>query len=349
MNQNSQNPTIISQSKEIEVDQSFYKIVILGVFAAGLNVAGVYFFNQFLITAESGNLILSLIAGILFLALIILQVFLIKSRFRLGLLMFVEAFAPVVLFYSRFTVFNEIPFPLVIGAVIFFVFLCVASMRGHRTLANSLKIKFWVVAKSVTPKATSGLLLFFAVLIYLNYFKWGNFNETLGQRFVSESIRSSEAAIRIWIPNFSSNKPIGDTINDFIESQLKNMKADKSGDLKVNFDQLPEAAQKIMIEEAAKGIKGYLGKTLSSFNVKDSLSDVVYRFLKNYAERLSATSKSMVGIVISLLIFFALKGIAALFYWFIELIGYLIFKFVLVTNFAHINLETRSREFVILS
>ncbi|MDI6820656.1 MAG: hypothetical protein QMD65_00560 [Patescibacteria group bacterium] len=349
LNQNQQSPVIISQSKEIEADQSFYKVIILGIIIVLLGVAGVYCFNQFLITAESGNFILSLVASILFLTLVILQIFLVKSKSRLGFILFIEAFAPLAIFYSHF--FPEFSLPLLIGAVLFFVFMCSAAMKGYRILANSLKINFWVIAKSITPKATSGLLLFFAVLVYLNYFVWGNFNEALGQRFISEFLRSGEPVIRIWIPNFSSEKSIGDTINIFAEKQIRSMNFDKNSGIDPNtsFDQLSDDAKKSMIEDATHGFKSYLSKTLGLVNMKDSVSNVVYRFLENYMSQLSVANKSIIGIAISFFVFLTLKGIAFFFYWLIELIAFLIFKFLLAINFAHIGLETRSREFIVLS
>ena len=47
--------------------------------------------------------------------------------------------------------------------------------------------------------------------------------------------------------------------------------------------------------------------------------------------------------------FLTVKGIAALLLWPLEAIAFLIFKFALVTNFAHVALENRSREFIVLS
>ena len=57
----------------------------------------------------------------------------------------------------------------------------------------------------------------------------------------------------------------------------------------------------------------------------------------------------MVGIGTAALVFFSLKGIVALFYWLIELLAFLVFKFLLTIRFAHVSAEMRSREFISLS
>jgi len=353
LNQTSLSPTIISQSGAVETDQNFYKVIIFGVIIVLLGIAGVYCFNQFLITAESANFVLSLVASIIFLALVVLQVFFVKSRTRLIFLLFIEAIAPLVIFYSHFL--SGFPLPLLIGFGLFFVFLCLGIIRGRRILANSLKVNFWIVAKSVIPKATSGLLLFFAILVYLNYFVWGNFNEAVGQRFVSGFIRSGEPIIRIWVPDFSVENSVGDTINVFMEKQMSSMNFDKNSNIgsDTSFSKLSDEAKKNLVENAAKGFKNYFllyfSKNLNLFNMKDSVGAAVYNFLKNYMNQLSVANKSIVGIVISFIVFLTLKSIAFFLYWLIEFISFLIFKFLLAINFAHITLETRSREFISLS
>ena len=76
---------------------------------------------------------------------------------------------------------------------------------------------------------------------------------------------------------------------------------------------------------------------------------VIYDQISRYVSRLSPNTLTILGFVAALLLFFALKGFAALFYWLVILFAFVVFKFLVVIGFAYVNLETRSREYIMLS
>jgi len=75
----------------------------------------------------------------------------------------------------------------------------------------------------------------------------------------------------------------------------------------------------------------------------------IFRIIKDYVDGIPPATKSVFSVVLAVLFFFSARGIAFLLYWLPELIAFLMFKLFMVTGFAYVGLESRSREFIMLS
>ncbi|MBI5732921.1 hypothetical protein HY967_03110 [Candidatus Jorgensenbacteria bacterium] len=346
-----QNPIVISQTKEIESDRSPLKIILIGVVGVVLSTFSIYYVNQFLFSAKAGHFWLSVLFSVVFVAVTILQTLFIKGGGKLKLIALVESIAPLSLFYER--LYPDVSIPLLFGAGLFFIFVVGGLTRGSKILENGLKIRFWEIASSVTSKAVTGLLIFISVLIYLNYFKWGNLNEEVGRKLLHNTMQSSAPAVKYWIPVFSAEETIGNVLRSFSEEELKRSQPDivesTQTDFQTAFNQLPEEAKTKLIEEVTVRLRSSLESIVGPLKGDDQVVDVAYRFIKNYAVHMPEGVRSYIGFAVAVLAFFAIKGIAVLFYWFINAVAFMLFKFLLVLNFAYVSLETRSREFIMLS
>ncbi|MCP6719868.1 MAG: hypothetical protein KJI72_00895 [Patescibacteria group bacterium] len=346
----SPNPTVISQSKESEEDRSLWKIIILVLFGAGFIFATTYFFNKFLLTADYSRLFFSLLFGGGFLVVMILQIFFIKGRFNMVVVMFLQGITPLIVFYSR--IYPSPSLVLIAGSLIFFIFLVFAAVRGQRVLSNSLEIKFFFTARSILPRAVTGLLIFLTIVFYLNYFSWGNFNDELGRVLVGQTLASSQPIVGLVFSDISFNKTVQSFLDVIALNQLRKIPSsmgETEADPAINFQRLPPPEKAEAVRRFSLELKKELEKVVGPLNASAPVTGEVFRITKDYFNGLSAALKSALSLALALAFFFGVKGIAVLLYWFIELVAFVLFKFLLISGFAHITLENRGREFVMLS
>jgi len=344
---------VVREAKEEEADRSFWKAIIIAAFAGLFLFLAISSFNKFLVTVSGRELLWSLTFGVLFFVPVLLQVFFVKSRWRMTVLVFLETAVALLAFYRR--VFGaEFPLYLVLGAAVFFLALLTASWRGQGELENGLTVRFWSVSRRVLPRAVGGFLLYLTVIFYLNYFVWGNFNESLSRRMVSEALAASRPVVKLILSvDFVPTGPVGNFLDALAESELRRLEpgALDSGvsDIAIDFQRLPKDAQQRAVETASAALAKELQKFVGAFQTTEKIEDVVFRFAKNYVTGLSPSVQSSLRFIAAILFFFTLKGVALLLYWFIGLIGFIIFKFLLISGFAYITVESRGREFVMLS
>ena len=347
------NPLIISQAKDLEEDQNAFKIFILTALGVVLIFTAISTANLFLTTARGAYFWWSLLANIFFLILSVLQAFFIKSGARMFLITFIESVSTLVIFY-KYLYYPKSSLILFSAPLLLFVFLFLAINHGSKILSNNVKIQFIWVARTIIPKAVTGLLLFLVILVYLNYFEWGKFNEKLGKALVNQILIGATPIFRIWAPDYSSSQTTQNFLNDIAENQLSKFKPSflkgSPFDFEaVDFDKLTEEQKEVLINQTSKELELAFENMLNnSLNSKEPLNQTVYRLINDYFKKLTPQVKSMFGLITAALLFFFLKGIAILFYWLIEFLSFIIFKFLIAVGFAHISSETRGREFVLL-
>lgn len=345
------NPTVISQSKEEEEDRSFWKVIIIALLGAASVFASFFLFNKFLIEGSLVRLLGSAVFAVLFFALFILQIFFVKSRVRIGFLTLLQAAAPIFVFYSK--IFPEPSFALIAGFAVFFIFLTSAAFRGQKEIANVLKIKFFSITKSILPRAVSGFLIVFSLLLYLTYFVWGGFNENFAQKLVSQTLASGEPIFKLVLTDASFESSTDEFLKKITESQLNKIKVDRSGvsgaEPVLEFWRLPPAEKEKLISETAKELKKKFEKTVGPLNGNVPVNEEVYRIIKEYVDSLSPAAKSALSVIVAVLFFFFARGVVYFFYWVPGVISFILFKFLLVSGFVYINLESRNREFIMLS
>ncbi len=167
MDSNIANPTVISQSSELEEDQNNIKIFTLGFLGVVFSFVAVNFFNRFLLTISYSDFWWSIFFGVIFVILTILQSAFIKSSSKVNLIVFLEVLVPLCLFYR--SLYPRPSIALVFGALLFLFFLSLGTNHGAKLLKNSVRVDFILTSRMVIPKAVSAILIFLSASFYVNY------------------------------------------------------------------------------------------------------------------------------------------------------------------------------------
>lgn len=345
-----QAPEIVSQSKIEEADYNTLKIILLGVIGVAAGIFAVYEFDQFLLTFQYAFLWFSLFGTLAFLAINILLVFFVKHLIITWGIVLVEAFSPVIFFISRFQGQNVRI--LMAGFVLLFIFLMLGISGGVSRFRNSMKMKFFEITKVVTPKLVTGLLVLAAAIFYSEFFIWGSVNEGMIRGMFDASLKSAEPIVHLWYTDISSDQTVKEFFATLTKTQLK-----KNPNVTINGVQINvrEGLKDLPIETQAKVMSTLSSELQKKFEEKigpldqnAKISDILYNYVKDWLLKLSSGVRFVLGIILTILLFFVIKGIAYLLYWLINLFAFLVFKLLIVSNFAVIEYESRTREFTIL-
>ncbi|HXF44354.1 MAG TPA: hypothetical protein VNK70_02750 [Candidatus Paceibacterota bacterium] len=341
---------ITREGKEEEQDRSLWKTLIFAVLAGTFLFFGINSWNKFLASIDSFDALWSFAFFSLFFVLFVLQTFFVKSRVRIALLSALQALVAVLPFYSQ--IFGpETPIYLLAGGAVLMLSFLFASFRGQSALSNSLEVKFFQVSRRILTRAVGGLLVFLAAVFYTNYFIWGNFNKDLGRKIVDEALVAAKPIVKTFMAvDFTPEGTIGDFLRAIAEKELRRLQPsneDVSGG--VDFQRLPKEEQDKAIRAAIPLLSDQLQKIFGVFNNDDKIQEVVFRFVQKYLAGLTPAARSFLNVGAALLLFFILKGFFFFIYWLIEIVAFLTFKFLLISGFAYITLESRGREFIMLS
>lgn len=343
-NQTSRNPVIISESSEDEVDRNFFKIILLGVLGAALNVAAIYKFNGFVETFDYTYLWLAASGSAGFLILLILKTFFVKRMWLMSALLFIETLAPLAIFKS--SLFPNADVALVGAWAAFFVLTLWGAGKGMRLLQNTLTVSFFPAARAVLAKSITGLLIFLSVIVYSAYVKAGKFNDEIGQKMMSGVLSSSGPIVSTMFPGVSFDQTIKEFLDVIAKAQLRKMNA---ASLRGAQGEVSPQIQRTLILQISGGLLNALQDAVGPIDENSPVKIAVYKLARGYMENLPPNIKNAAGILLIVFVFLTLKGIAFFLYWFVELIAFLAFKLLIITGFAYVNLQQRSREFIMLS
>jgi len=345
-----QAPEIISQSKIEETDYNALKIILLGVIGVAASIFTVYEFDQFLLTFQYAFLWFALSGMLAFLVINILLTFFVKHfTITFGIIL-TETFAPILFFVSQFSKPNiEILF---VGFILFFVFTLFGLGRGVRTFRNSIRMKFFEITKVVTPKLVTGILILASFLFYGEYFLWGSANEAMTRTVFNGTLKSTESVVHLWYSDVSSEQTVNDFFGSIIAAQLKKTPQITIDGVPVNIrdglkDLTPEMQKKVM-STLSDELRKKAEEKVGALNPDAKVGDVIFEYIKDWISTLSSSMKLTLGVGVTILLFFSIKSLMFLFYWLINVIAFLIFKLLIVANFAVPGYETRTREFVLL-
>ncbi len=347
------NPTVIKQSEESEEDRSFWKVLILTALGAGSLFLSFFLFDKFLIEGNLVRALGSALFAVIFLSFFVLQVFFTKSRVRIVILSFVQAFAPILFFTDR--LYPDPSIILIIAFAILFLFFTGAAVRGERDITNSVAIKFFPVARKVVSRATAGILIAFSIQLYLTYFVWGGFNEDFSRRLVNQTLATSEPIIKTVLTEVSFSDTVDDFFRTLAENELSKIRVGGVGngegeaEAAIEFRRLPPAEQEKILGEISLALQKQAEEILGPLNADRAINGEVFRVIKDYVDGIPPATKSVLSLIVAVFFFLAVKGVTFLLYWLPEFIAFLMFKLFMVTGFAYVNLESRSREFIMLS
>ncbi len=343
-------PSVVSQSRIEETDFNIAKIIILAIFSIGTSVAMMYEFGEFLSSFQYAFLWFGVITLLMFLVLNILNTFFIKRFSILAGIVLLEAGLPVLFFMDRI---KTEAWPIAIGFTLFFIFILWGMQRGRSHLANSVKIKFFSIAKTVTPKLVTGVLIGVSVIFYMNCFSVGGACvEGLGREVLNQTLTASTPIVNIWVPNVSANQTINEFFKQFALSEMARVQSEggltSAINLKSGISDLPIEVREKIVNQFSGEIRKAAEEKIGPLNSKASVRNEAFRLISEYIGKFSDVTKSLISIGLAILFFFSLKGFGFLLYWFINFIAFLIYKLLIAANFAAVDYETRNREFVIL-
>ncbi len=347
---------IVSESKEAEEDKSWWKLIFLALLGAGANWGAFYYFARFMagLTAPSFWLFVALF--VLSLIFVVLETFFIKSFWRLFVTVAVGTFAPLLVFYHEFGNANQnFMRILILGFIVGFYFVFSGIRRGHRMLGNSLKVRFFEVSRRILPRAASGFLIALAVVFYLSYFSWNLAPRNAGEILVDGMIRSAEPVAGIVVPGLamSGDEKMGDFLKSVAESEAQKVKinvTDQNQDIiGETFNSLPPDYQAQVVSQITDQLEAGLKSKFAAFDPNQTVSEFAYMAASQYFLKFEFWLGPYAPIILAAILFFVAKGAMALFYWLIELMAFLLLKIFIVFGFAYTTLETKTREFLLLS
>lgn len=345
-------PIVMARTTEAEVDRSILKIVLIALAGAGLSLLSVKLFLNFAFNIRPEFLFLWLASAIAFLVVILLETLFVKSSAKLFGIMFVQAIIPLGLFWE--SVYPSVSIPLLIGFILFLFFLAFGSHKGWRFLSESTAIRFSFMSKIVLPKAILGMMIFLMSVLYVQYFEKGKFTDELGESVVSEILIASEPIVNVWFPGTSFNQNAKSFFEAVAESQLKNAKVETTradgARVLVDFSILTDDMKREVVEGAGNTIRGVFEEKMNfSFSPSDPISKSIFLSVKNFFRMNYEKLGNAFAVLVLAVIFFAIKGIFSLIHWFISFLAFVVYKFLIAIGFAYVNIETKSREFVLLS
>ncbi len=344
------NLEIISERREPETDRSVWKILLFGLLGIAASAAAVSGFMNFSTKPDALYFWTFVAAILLFWALKLLQIFFVKGFWKLFLITLLEVLVPLTVFRAHFDS-ATLPF-LLSAAVLALLFIGAAIKRGRKMVENSIEPQFFSVSKSMLPKLTTGFLVFLSILLYLNYFVWGNFTDTLGKAMVTSVTSSAEPVVHLWIPNISFTMSVGTFLDTLVREKLEQTTftvADTGGQTyRLGFLELPSKQQELYLEQARREADTVLMTQFGTINRDESVNSFLYDLGKKYVGDMGTAMSDILSIAAIVLFFLSIKGVVVLFYWLIALLGFIFFKLCIVTGFAVMSVETKTRRFPIL-
>ncbi len=344
---------ILKQSKEPEEDRSPTKALILFFLGIASSVGVFYFFTRFIISLTFFDFFGFFLSLVLFLILSSLIVVFIKSSKWLKIITGIISLAPLVFVFGNH-LYPKTSYTLLTGGFIFLFFYLLGTSQGHRYLQNGLKFRFFKFLHQVFPKVFLGLLIFLMLILYFGYFELEFLDEELGQELVFSTLSRSEPVFNLWFGSISFTQNVDEFFENLARDKLKSSPPDARKEFieefGASFKELDPVLQSRILSEIIIDLKKEAEEAIG-FSLDDNLTarEIVFAVLVNYLEELSDNAKTALSVVFIVAIFFVFRGIAFLLSLPVEILTFIIFKFLIFINFAHISEENTTREFVILS
>jgi len=214
------------------------------------------------------------------------------------------------------------------------------AYTGRDSLKNNLKIQFWNFSSKSLRSASNGIIIFI-VLFYIGFN--GTSGAPLSEETIKVAIGFSDPLIRTYIPGISLNVTAGEFLR---EAALSGLGADE----RQRLETLPETTRDGFITNAVKNLTSAISKytDISNVNLDDPLHLAIYKFI---AEKFSSASPTIQLIIVASSGLF-LFGILRFSIWPLTILvmfsSYLVYQILLALGFARIELETRSKEIVLI-
>ncbi len=350
-----QNLQVVSESEQSDEDRRWWKILLMALFGAGASIGTFHYFNLFLTGLHVSDFWLFVACFVLVLIFSLLEVLFVKGVWKIFFLGLFQTCVPIVLFINRFAVSdpNDVR-ALILAFLVGFYFVFLGMHRGRRLIQNAMKLRFFDVSRRTLPRVASGMLIVVSVILYLSYFSWGIAPADVGMRITDGIVSDMKPFSGIIVPGatIDPQQNMGDLIKSIALQKLESSKItiqDQNQSVSVAYASLPPDYQAKVLNDVIGGINGGLQSQFSFFNSNQTVGAFVYGVANEYFAKFSSFLGPYASILIIAALFFLAKGTLAVFYWLIESLAFVLFKVLIVFGFAYVNLETRTREFLLLS
>ena len=316
--------TILNAPAEaIDADQSIVKISIVIASGVLLSALTSYLF-------ANGYLLWGLISLVFLSEILVLQNFFIKGFDKLFAAAFLEAVGGAGFFYADFS-----------GAVVIVVAAMVAILTKsffdvRRELETSIKVRFWKISQVSLSATIPALLLFFLALLSVkgNFFTEANFTNFI--------LKPTSPIIAAYLHDFTPSKNTREFITQMLISNFS--ETDKQV-----LEKLPPAAK----NQAISGLVDKFSTSLESstgsvIDLNKPISTNIYAGIMAAYNRLTGNSRIFAIIIGIISIYYLIRSVMPILYLPIAFIVFLFYEVILSTGFALVQLESRSREVIIL-
>lgn len=290
------------------------------------------FFRSFLLGGEWMQLLWSSLLAIGFLVVFTLQTFFIRSNMHFAIAFFLQSVALLGFFFTMTT-------PIVALFAVVYALLLSASFSGRKILENTLRIDFWNISKLIVPKGIIALTLLVSVFIPL-HLQANRDTLPLSLATFDKVLASSNVFIKRFYQDFDSSKSVEEIARAATEQQLAAIPQSqylkpRERDILVN-----RAMQDLYMQ-----IFGYTGVEIDP---KDPLSKAAYGILQEKFSGLTDEVKLWIYILLGSIVFISIASIMMPIRIVVGLIAFFAYEILLALGFAHVIIESKPKEALIL-
>lgn len=315
------NSAILNAPAEaIDADQSMVKIFIVVGCGVLLSALTGYLF-------ASGYLLGGLISLLFLSVILVLQNFFVKGFDKLFVAACLESVAGAGFFYADFSGI------LVITVAALVAILTKSFFDVRRELETSLKVRFWRISRMSLSSSVPALLLFFLVILSV---RGSLFTEENFTNFIFRPVVT--AFVTPYFPDIKADGSARDFFNWLAVATAQKQ-----------LDGLPSSVRNQAIASAAAQYAAGIERgTGSSIDFNKSLSSNFYSGLTSAYSRLTGNWRIYNILSIVILIYLLFRSIMPILYLPLAFIVFIFYEITLAMGFAMIQLESRSREVIVL-
>lgn len=324
---------------------SYLKIIILGVLTLVTSIATGYLLEKILYQNGGAQSIAGaapffwpfLVAFLLMLSFLVLVALFVSRWWMAFVIWSASAIAVVGFLIPHMTVH------LIVGAMAFFLIFVSACIAGRIELKDELKIRFFRIAKVVLVR----IILACAILVSVVFFDAFASSPLTGDNFLlPESVfeKSIDALGRSGLP-FAGKLDLSLSLEQLTEKAVQES-IQESGPLAQSIPKsmIQQMTVKYLTEYQNK-IKEVIGV---SIDPNKKLSLAIYQGLLTKFNALDESAKTIALSIVSVLIFLTAMALSPFIRWAAALIGFILYRLVLLTGIGSVIYEPKSKEILIL-
>lgn len=291
-----------------------------------------WFFRAFLLSGAWSQLIWSSLCAVGYLIVFTLQTFFIRSNAHFAIAFLAQSVALLGFFIT-------LSLPIVVLFAVVYALLLSASFGGRKILENTLRIDFWNISKLIVPKGIIALTLLVSVFIPL-HLQANRDTLPLSLATFDKVLASSNMFIKRFYTDFDSTKSVEEIARTATEQQLAKLPAAQN---------LKPREKDLLIKRAMEDFYAQIfSYTGVAVNPKDPISTAAYGVLQQKFNGLQDEAKLWVYIIFGSIIFISVASIMMPIRIIVGLLAFFMYEVLLALGFAHVSIESRPKESLVL-